>query len=120
MKIVPLGKVAKFLVPSVKIRNRKYSKRGQIVADRIHRFLVRTFGGYNSPQSNAYGYFGPKALTALAAEYDELREFRVAFIDDDRQTKLRQLQKFLAKLCADLDEECIYLEYDGVAMTISP
>lgn len=115
MRIQNLGRRALFLIPSVKVYNPKYSKTRQSVAKTIHNFLTRTFGGYTCASGNIFGYFQSEAT-----EYDELREFRVAFLEDELKTKVPQLQEFLATLCADIGEECIYLECGEDAMLIYP
>lgn len=115
MRVEDLGKRATFLIPSVKVYNRKYSKKKQSIARMIHRFLIKTFGGYTCASGNIFGYF-----TGTVAEYDELREFRVAFKEDTEKSKVPQLQKFLAKICADIGEECIYLECGEDAMLVYP
>jgi hypothetical protein len=115
MRIESLGRRALFLIPSVKVYNRKYSKIRQSVAKTVHNFLKETFGGYTCASGNIFGYFGKDV-----AEYDELREFRVAFKEDDRKTKVPALQEFLAVLCADIGEECIYLECGEDAMLVYP
>jgi hypothetical protein len=115
MRIESLGRRALFLIPSVKVYNRKYSKSKQSVAKTIHNFLNDTFSGYTCASGNIFGYF-----TSESAEYDELREFRVAFKEDDKKTKIPALQKFLAGICADIGEECIYLELGEDAMLVYP
>lgn len=115
MHVKSLGRQATFLIPSVKVYNRKYSKTKQSVAGTINRFLNDTFGGYTCASGNIFGFFGD-----TAAEYDELREFRVAFKEDERKTKVPQLQEFLARICEDIGEECIYLECGEDAMLIYP
>jgi hypothetical protein len=115
MKIEDLGKRATFLIPSIKVYNRKYSKSGQSVAKTVHCFLLETFGGYTCASGNIYGYFH-----SASDEYDELREFRVAFLEDARRTKVPLLQAFLAELCEDIGEECIYLECGEDAMLVYP
>ena len=115
MRIENLGKRATFLIPSVKVYNRKYSKTHQSIAKTIHHFLIDTFGGYTCASGNIYGYF-----TSEGTEYDELREFRVAFLEDDKKTKVPKLQEFLVKICEDIGEECIYLECGEDAMTVAP
>lgn len=117
MRIEHIGRPATFLIPSVKVYNPKYSKTKQSVAKTIHNFLTQTFGGYTCASGNIYGYFqGADAPN----EYDELRQFRVAFKEDDRRTKVPALQEFLATLCADIGEECIYLECGEDAMLVYP
>ena len=115
MRIESLGKRAIFLIPSVKVYNPKYSATRQHVAKTIHDFLRKTFGGYTCASGNIYGYFGSES-----SEYDELREFRVAFKEDERRTKVPLLRAFLAELCADIGEECIYLETGEDADLVYP
>lgn len=116
MIIESLGTRALFLIPSVKVYGKKYSKSGA-VATKIHTFLSQTFGGYTCASGNIYGYFmGVDDPFA----YDEHREFRVAFVDDEAGTKLTNLQEFLAELAADIGEECIYLEVGGAALLVYP
>ncbi len=117
MRVVSLGRPATFLIPSVKVYNPKYSKTKQSVAKTIHNFLLLTFGGYTCASGNIFGYF---RSGSEPSEYDELREFRVAFKEDDLKTKVPALQEFLAKICADIGEECIYLTCGEDAMLIFP
>lgn len=114
-RIEDIGRRATFLIPSVKVYNAKYSKTRQSVAKTIHNFLNATFGGYTCASGNIYGYFSKES-----AEYDELREFRVSFKEDDKRAKVPKLQEFLASLCADIGEECIYLECGEDAMLVYP
>lgn len=115
MRIVGLGRRALFLIPSVKVYNPKHSKTRQSIAKTIHNFLLATFGGYTCASGNIYGYYSSEA-----AEYDELREFRVGFKEDEKKTKVPLLQEFLAKICEDIGEECIYLECGEDAMLVYP
>ncbi|MDO8600155.1 MAG: hypothetical protein Q7R73_00860 [bacterium] len=115
MKIEDLGKRATFLLPSIKVYNRKYSKTRQNIARTIHNFLLDNFNGYTCASGNIYGYF-----TSEQTEYDELREFRVAFKENERKTKVPKLQKFLALICEDIGEECLYLECGEDAMLVYP
>jgi len=113
MRIEDLGKRALFLIPSIKVYNRKYSKSRQNIAQTINNFLTDTFGGYTCASGNIFGFFKSNVI-----EYDELREFRVAFKEDERHTKVPILQEFLAKICEDIGEECIYLECGEDAMLV--
>ncbi len=115
MHIESLGKRALFLIPSVKVYNSKYSKTRQSIAKTVHKFLTEVFGGYTCASGNIFGYFKSEQV-----EYDELREFRVAFKEDERKTKVPKLQEFLATICADIGEECIYLECGEDAMLVYP
>ncbi len=115
MRIENLGKRALFLIPSVKVYNRKYSRTNQSIAKIIHNFLKDTFGGYTCASGNIFGYF-----TSEAAEYDELREFRVAFKEDEARTKVPKLKEFLAYICEDIGEECIYYELGEDAFLAYP
>ena len=116
MRIKSLGRRALFLMPPNKLHNKKYSKSRKNVAKVIHRFLMKTFGGYTCASGNIFGYYN----SSRAEEYDELREFRVAFKEDETRTKVLKLQRFLATVCADINEECIYLECGEDAMLVYP
>jgi hypothetical protein len=116
MRIEDLGKEATFLIPSVKVYNRKYSKTKQSIASTLHSFLTTTFGGYTCASGNIFGFFGGQS----SSEYDELRLFNVAFKEDEGKTKVPQLQEFLAKICEDIGEECIYLKCGEHAMLVYP
>jgi len=116
MRVKSLGRRALFLLPPNKLHNRKYSKSKQNVDRVIHRFLTKTFGGYTCGSGNIFGYYESKSVV----EYDVLMEFRVAFKENETRTKVLQLQKFLASVCADIGEECIYLECGEDAMLVYP
>ena len=116
MRVESLGRRALFLIPSIKVYNPRYSKSRQSVAKTIHNFLTQIFGGYTCASGNIYGYF----KSASVAEYDELREFRVAFKEDEKKTKVPRLQEFLAAIWEDIGEECIYLECGEDAMLVYP
>ncbi len=115
MRIESLGRRALFLIPSVKVYSAKYNRSGRSIAKVLHEFLLATFNGYTVASGNIYGYFQSEDVA-----YDELREFRVAFREDERRTKVPLLQEFLAELCADIGEECIYLEAGEDAMLVYP
>jgi hypothetical protein len=115
MRIENLGQHALFLIPSVKVYGPKYSWDGRRIAKVVHEFLLANFNGYTVASGNIYGYF---QSTELA--YDELREFRVAFLEDEEGTKVPRLQQFLADLCRVIGEECIYLQAGKKAMLIYP
>jgi len=78
--------------------------------------LTATFGGYTCASGNIYGYFS----SGGPAEYDELRVFKVAFKEDEGRTRVPKLQEFLARICEDIGEECIYLECGEDAMLVYP
>jgi hypothetical protein len=98
----PIGRVAVFLVPSLKLKQR--SKSGQALEERIHRFLLRRFGGYTAAAGNIFGYWKDERGREF---YGEHKEYKVGLLDDKR---VSELKRFLSDLAADLSEECLYLE----------
>lgn len=44
----------------------------------------------------------------------------MAFKEDERKTKVPLLQEFLARLCEDIGEECLYLECGEDSMIVFP
>jgi hypothetical protein len=98
----PIGKVAVFLVPSLKLKTRSTS--GSPLEESIHRFLLRHFGGYTAAAGNIFGYWKDQTGREF---YGEHKEYKVGLQDDRR---IHDLKRFLSKLAGDLREECIYLE----------
>ncbi len=113
MKIESLGLRALFLIPSMKVFGMRDSEAGHRMGKKIHDFLIANFTGFTMASGNICGYFEDH-------EYDEHREYRVAIQDDASGAKLRLLQEFLAGVCAEIGEVCIYLEYGGEAMLVYP
>lgn len=113
MYLESLGKRALFLIPSMKVFGMRDADSGHRMAKRIHDFLIANFTGFTMASGNICGYFEDN-------EYDEHREYRVAIRDDAGGTKLRLLQEFLAGICAEIGEVCIYLEYGGEATLVYP
>jgi len=118
MHVVSLGRHTQFLIPSVKLFRRKYSKTRQNVAETIHHFLKDEFGGYTCASGNIFGHFG--STSSDSDEYDELRQYNVAIKDDAHGTGSIRLQRFLADICADIQEECIFFVCGENAMLIYP
>ena len=97
-----IGKRAAFLVPSLKLKERDES--GQALEERVHQYLLRTFGGYTAAAGNIFGYWKDEKGNE---SYGEHRQFQVGLLGDE---KAPELKRFLAQLAADLKEECLYLE----------
>jgi hypothetical protein len=97
-----IGRMALFLVPSLKLKER--SREGQRIEERIHRYLLDTFGGYTAASGNIFGYWKDRQGKEF---YGEHKEYKVGLLADDR---IPELKRFLARLAGELHEECIYLE----------
>jgi hypothetical protein len=96
------GKVAAFLVPSLKLKDRARS--GVSLEEKIHRFLLRHFDGYTATAGNIFGYWKDDRGEV---SYGEHKEHKVALKNDRR---LAVLRRFLAEIAAEMNEKCIYLE----------
>jgi len=94
--------MAVFLVPSLKLKMRP--KSGLMIEERIHRFLLRKFGGYTAAAGNIFGYWKDDSGREF---YGEHKEYKVGVLEDKR---IPELKRFLAEMAADLDEQCLYLE----------
>src|SRR5947209_1339942 len=97
-----LGRLVCFLLPSLKLKNRGPDQ--VAIEERVHHFLVDSFGGYTAAAGNIFGYWKDRSGRD---SYGEHREFPVS-MTDDRQ--LPELKRFLADIARDLDEECIWLQ----------
>lgn len=107
-----LGTAVVFLLPSLKLK--EPSLTGPSTEDRLHRFLMENFGGYTAQAGNIFGYW---RNSSGQDSYGEHREFSVAFVED---SKLPMLKEFVARMAAELREECIYLRAGGSASLIYP
>jgi hypothetical protein len=101
MKKISLGKMAVFLIPSLKLKKR--DKKGKTIEDIIHNFLTKNFNSYTVDTGNIFGYFKQNGKE----EYDEHRRFTVAFLGKE---KIPVLEKFIAHIAYLIGEKCIYLE----------
>jgi hypothetical protein len=105
------GRMAVFLIPSLKLKKRD---RGITVEEKIHRFLVKKFGGYTAAAGNIFGYWKD---ARGRDSYGEHREFKVAL---RKQELAPVLKDFLAGIAQDIGEECIYLETGDETWFIYP
>jgi hypothetical protein len=110
-RIEPLGRMAVFLLPSLKLKERQ--KAGRTYEEIVHQFLMKHFGGYTASAGNIFGFWCDEK--SGREWYGEHREYKVSFRGQDRR---KMLQDFLSRLARDLDEETIYLEYGEDAWLI--
>ena len=92
-----LGEAALFLLPSLKMKQHS-------AEERVHRFLMETFGGYTAAAGNIFGYW---VDSGGGQSYGEHRQFLVAL---DAPEKRDKLTEFLASIARELDEESILLQ----------
>lgn len=105
-----MGRNVRFLLPSLKLKQR--SRTGGTLEDKVHRHLVQNFGGYTATTANLFGFWKDRSGRD---SYGEHREFVVAVSQEKLLPKLKQ---FLATVCAEMNEECLYLEVAGQAMLL--
>lgn len=109
-KEVKLGRMAVFLIPSVKARG-FYSKRRNI-EDKINKFLEDNYSGY-TVKENVKGFW----TSTGRRFYGEHIEYKASFIGKER---IPALKKFLALIAHEINEECIYLETGEDSFLIYP
>ena len=97
-----LGMMVVFLLPSLKLKQR--DRQGETLEDKIHNFLIKNFGGYTAASGNIFGYWKNKQGKEF---YGEHKEYKVSFLD---QTKIPQLENFIATIGKEMQEKSIYLE----------
>jgi transcriptional antiterminator Rof (Rho-off) len=97
-----LGHWAVLLLPSVKLKSE--IRPGMTFQQEVHEFLIRNFRGYTVSFGNISGYWKD---SEGREQYGEHREYKVALSDKNGRERL---EAFLARLAADLREECVYLE----------
>ncbi len=102
-RIESLGRMAVFLLPSLKL---KQKKRGKPHDESVHHFLMKHFAGYTASAGNIFGFWRDEQTGR--EYYGEHKEYKVSFRGRDR---VEMLQNFLSQLARELGEDCIYLEY---------
>jgi hypothetical protein len=105
-----IGRTASFLVPSLKLKER--GDKGATLEDKLHRYLLETFGGYTAAAGNIFGYWKDKSGREF---YGEHRRFEVGLLEEDR---LAELKRFLAELAGEMGEQCIYLQAGEEALFV--
>jgi hypothetical protein len=102
-RLDPLGRMAVFLLPSLKLKQKKLGKSFEEV---VHHFLLKNFEGYTASAGNIFGFW--RDAKTGREFYGEHKEYKVSFRGRDR---VAMLQEFLSQLAGELGEDCIYLEY---------
>jgi hypothetical protein len=102
-RVDSLGRMAVFLLPSLKL---KQKKRGKTHEETVHHFLMKHFAGYTASAGNIFGFWRDDRTGR--EYYGEHKEYKVSFRGRDR---VDMLQQFLSRLARELGEDSIYLEY---------
>ncbi len=113
VRVVPLGRPARFLMPSLKLREPMNGRSGETVQDYLENRLT-LFGGYTADQSTVYGKWVDHGGVVRASES---RLYVVAFQGKERIPQLCQL---IAEVAFRVGETCIYLETGEDACLVYP
>lgn len=106
----PLGKTVRFLLPSLKLKERCSS--GETIEQSVHEFLVERFNGYTATSATVFGYWKDNQGTN---SYGEHREFTVALPPEEG---LGHLKGFLGRTALIMRESCLYFEVAGEAVLL--
>lgn len=112
-KKVSLGRMAVFLLPVLKLET--HAVRGIKLKDAVHGFLLSKFNSYTAQDGHIFGYWRDPRTDK--EHYDVHRTYKVSFEGKDR---IPLLEKFLADVATEIEEECIYLETGEDAWLIYP
>ncbi len=105
-----LGKTVRFLLPSLKLKERCTS--GETIEQSVHEFLVENFNGYTATSATVFGYWKDNQGSR---SYGEHREFTVALPPSDG---LGELKDFLGRTALLMRESCLYFEVAGEAVLL--
>lgn len=108
-----LGRPAVFLLPSSKIKKRRW--RGKTVEQAVRKYLLDTFGGYTAHAGNVFGEW--KEPRTGKVFYGKHLEYSAAFKGKER---ILELEAFLAMIANILGEESIYITTGEDAWLIYP
>lgn len=110
-KILDLGRPAKFLLPSSKLKNKIH---GRKIEYWLHEFLIREFGAFTTGTLPTSGFW--RAGNNKIA-YDKCRSYEVAFLGKQR---IPILMNCLAEIAEVISEECIYFSAGQYTCLIYP
>lgn len=97
-----LGRMATFLMPSLKLKTRLAD--GTTVEEYLHTVLMQSFGGYTAGSATLFGFWRSDDGRDF---YGEHREYKVAFEGKER---IKELEVVIAAIARSVGEQCIYLE----------
>lgn len=100
-----MGRVVRFLLPSLKLK--QAAEGGATAEQRVHQFFTENFGGYTAATGNIFGYWKDQQGED---SYGEHREFTVTA---ENEAQLDAIREFIARIAAELGEECIFVEIGG-------
>ncbi len=106
------GRAVTFLMPSLQLKKR--DDQGRTVEERVHQFLLDQFGGYTAAAGNIFGYWKDDQGKP---SYGEHKEYKVALVSEEKAPVLKE---FLARMTAELGEECLYVETGEEASFLYP
>ena len=102
--LVPLGRVAVFYVPAHKLHESALGREGLTPAELFERFFLERFGGLTHEISNIQGQWVSSAHLKVIQERHE--RYEISLADEDQ---IREFLTFLSRMCAQLQEESIYV-----------
>ncbi len=109
---VTLGRMATFLLPSLKLKQR--GSNGETIEEAVHQFLVSKFKGYTAASGNIFGFW--KDENGVES-YGEHKEYKVAFVGKEM---IPELEFFLSQIADSIQEDCIYFETGEDSWLIYP
>jgi hypothetical protein len=107
-----LGRMAEFLLPSLKLKSR--GANGEMLEEKLHKFLLANFSAYTAQAGNIFGYWKD---AHGHDHYGEHKLYKVSFEGVDR---IPLLESFLGEMSAEMQEECVYFETGEDAWLIYP
>ncbi len=102
-RLIPLGKMTSFYVPSHKLDDARFHGDGHTPRFAIHEFLMHHYRAYTQTPTPVKGFWVDPAGVLV---HDVLERFEVSF---DREQDFDGLIEFLVDLCDRLSEEAIYV-----------
>ena len=105
-RLVDLGRPAVFLLPTKKL--------SRAIEKDLHWFIVAHFGAYTTSTIPSFGFWKNAERATIS---DECRIYEVSFLGKDR---IPVLLKKLAKVAAQIEEECIYVKAGQYTALVYP
>ena len=109
-----MGTTVNFYLPARKLDSPLVAKGGQTAAKLMESFFIEQFGGFTHEVSNIRGYWVGRQGETITDKHERYE------VTIHGKSKAAELFRFLAGICALLEEDSIYLTYDGRTWLVKP
>lgn len=102
--LLPLGRMAIFYVPAVKLDDSQFGKDGRCPRELFEEFFMENYNAYTLEVSETHGFWREHDQSPIL--HDQNYRYEVSF---EGKKKVKPFVRFLSEMCALMKEQAIYL-----------